>query len=229
MTPTSGDPVPRRDRPDRVVVVVGTATEVGKTWFSCELLRRIRDQGVAVAARKPVQSFAPVAPDAPGPPALTDAEQLADASGEPVANVCPAHRWFPLAMAPPMAAEALGHAAFHAEELLAELHWPRGIALGLIETVGGVRSPLTDDVDSAGLAHLIRPDVAVLVADAGLGTINSVRSSLVAMDPIPTLVFLNRYDMRDDLHVRNRRWLEERDGCTIATSVAASIAWLAAS
>jgi dethiobiotin synthetase len=66
------------DRPARLVVVVGTGTEVGKTWSSCRLLEHARSQRLRVAARKPVQSFDA---DSTEP---TDADRLAAATGEPV-------------------------------------------------------------------------------------------------------------------------------------------------
>lgn len=46
-------------RPQRLIVVVGTRTEVGKTWVTARLLRDLRASGRHVAARKPVQSFDP--------------------------------------------------------------------------------------------------------------------------------------------------------------------------
>jgi len=54
--------------------------------------------------------------------------------------------------------------------------------------------------------------VAVLVADAGLGTIHSVRVAVDSLSPQPVVVVLNRYDGGDGLHVANREWLVERDG-----------------
>ena len=52
----------------------------------------------------------------------------------------------------------------------------------------------------------------MLVADAGLGTINSVRLSVGALaGPRGLVVFLNRFDAADDLHRRNRDWLRTRE------------------
>jgi hypothetical protein len=50
----------------------------------------------------------------------------------------------------------------------------------------------------------------VLVADAGLGTINSVLLSVGVLEGWPLVVVLNRYDTLDDLHRRNRAWLVDR-------------------
>ena len=46
-------------RPERLVFVTGTHTEVGKTWCATRLLRHWRSSGYSVEARKPVQSFDP--------------------------------------------------------------------------------------------------------------------------------------------------------------------------
>jgi dethiobiotin synthetase len=197
-------------RPAFLVVVVGTGTEVGKTWATCRVAEPARSRGVRVAARKPAQSFD--APPSGRPLEPTDADMLAGATSEQPGEVCPGHRWYPLAMAPPMAAEALGRPPLHLEELVGELHWPAGTELGFVETAGGVRSPLAHDADSGGLAHRLAPDLVLLVADAALGTINVTRLSMEALAPLRTVVLLNRYDPHDELHQRNRRWLDERDG-----------------
>lgn len=186
-------------RPDRLVVVLGTGTGVGKTWVAASVLRRLRASGAAVAARKPVQSFAPCDVE-------TDARVLGEAGGEDPDRVCRPHRSYAMAMAPPMAAAFLGVASPTIAQLLAEIDWPPATDVGVLETVGGPRSPLAEDADSAGLAAAVDPDVAVLVAPAGLGAINSVRLCAPAC-PAPLVVFLNRFD-GGDLHDRNRRWLQ---------------------
>jgi dethiobiotin synthetase len=206
-------------RPERVVLVCGTGTDVGKTWVCGRLLRELRDRGVTTAARKPAQSFDADAGGAPlgGP---TDAEVLAVASGEPPHAVCPPARSYRLAMAPPMAAEALGLPAFSVAELVGELRWPETrVGVGVVELAGGVRSPQAADGDAVDVAAALRPDLTLLVADSGLGTLNAVRLSMQALrsvsgggTPLPTFVVLDRFDPGCDLHARNRQWLSERDG-----------------
>jgi dethiobiotin synthetase len=198
-------------RPQRVVVVVGTGTEVGKTWVSARLLTGLREAGVTVAARKPAQSFA-----AGDDPADRDAAVLGMATGEAPEVVCPPHRWYEAAMAPPMAAEVLGRPAFSVAELVGEVAWPAGgaVEVGLIETAGGARSPIACDGDCVALCQALQPDLVLLVADAGLGTINSVRLT-VGVVPEDVIVILNRFDGSNEVHVRNRQWLSERDGLVV--------------
>lgn len=204
-------------RPQRLVVVVGTGTEVGKTWVTSRLLRDLRANGLAVAARKPVQSF-----DQDDP--FTDAHLLADASGESPTDVCPRHRWYPLPMAPPMAAEALARPAFSIEDLVAEIQWPLPAPdVAFVESVGGVRSPMAANGDAIALVELLQPDIVLLVADAGLGTINDVTLSLDAIDQgahvATPVVVLNRFDPADDLHQRNRNWLDAHLEVDVLSSV----------
>ena len=196
----------------KLVVVAGTATEVGKTWVGAALARELRGRGVKVAARKPVQSFEPGA----GP---TDADVLAAATGEDPHDVCPPHRWLGVPMAPPMAADALGLSPVSLADLLGELYWPDSTHVGLLEGVGGPRSPLADDGDTVDLVSGAGADVVVLVADAGLGTINAVRLSAHAFGERPVVTILNRFDDGDDLHRRNRDWLVKEDGLTVVTDV----------
>ena len=188
--------------------MTGTGTEIGKTWVAARVLARLRADGLRVAARKPVQSFA--AADG-----CTDADLLAQATGEEPGEVCPAHRWYERPLAPPMAADVLGRAPFTISDLVDEISWPDDVAVGLVEGVGGPRSPLAADGDTVDLVRALTPSVVVLVAHAGLGAINAVRLSAAALPAC--LVVLNRYDDADDLHVRNRRWLADGCGFDIVT------------
>ncbi|MFV0315428.1 MAG: ATP-dependent dethiobiotin synthetase BioD [Microthrixaceae bacterium] len=192
-----------RDRPC-LVVVVGTHTEVGKTWVSARLIEHLVARGQRVEVRKPLQSFDPTDT---GP---TDAEVLALASGERVADVCPPTGSFEVAMAPPMAAAALGRPVPTTRVLVDGLHW-RSAPVRIVETVGGVRSPMTGDGDSAEVVRALQPDVVVLVADAGLGVIDAVRSAVTNLEPHRPVVFLNRFDPTDALHIANRDWLAKVD------------------
>lgn len=221
-------------RPDQVVLVCGTGTEVGKTWVCTQLLHEIRSRSLQVAARKPAQSFDVDHRGASlgGP---TDAEVLAAASGESSGEVCLPHRSYPRAMAPPMAADALGLPPFTVADLVEELAWPdRRVDVGLVETAGGVRSPQACDGDTIDFVHALRPDLVILVADAGLGTINAVRLSLDALlpavdgldsapapglptRPVPVVVVLDRFEELDEIHRRNLEWLASNGDVEIFT------------
>ena len=204
-------------RPERLVLVCGTATEVGKTWVCTRLLTELRSRGVSVAARKPAQSF-DIDSEGGRLGGPTDAERLGAASGEHPGAVCHSFRSYHRAMAPPMAAEALGLPPFTVADLVGEMVWPSDrVQVGVVETAGGVRSPQASDGDTTDLVTALAPDLVLLVADAGLGTINAVRLSMDALatatDRLPattTAVVLDRYDAHHDIHRRNRAWLGGR-------------------
>lgn len=195
-----------------IIVVAGTGTGIGKTWVTAALATALRRRGIAVAARKPVQSFAPD-DDTP-----TDADELAAATGERPDVVCPRHRWLARAMAPPMAAVALGLAEFTVADLASEItrDAPRE-SIVLVESAGGVRSPLAADGDTVTLVNTLQAALVILVADAALGTINLVRLSTDALAGHRVVVYLNRFDGDSELHEANRAWLVTRDGLEVVT------------
>jgi dethiobiotin synthetase len=208
-SPTAHEPdTVNATRPRTVVFVAGTATDVGKTWWAAALARELRSAGVRVSARKPVQSSEPGA--------ATDADVLAAATGEESEAVCPPSRTLLIPWAPPMAARELGAPPFTIADLAGGIDWPSSADVGLVEGVGGPRSPISDDGDNVDLAHLVAPDLVLLVADAGLGTINAVRLSADAFGNFPVVVALNRY--RDEpLHERNLEHLTTVDGFDVVT------------
>ena len=120
-------------------------------------------------------------------------------------------------MAPPIAAQVLGRPVFTVADLARELRWPEAIEVGLVETAGGVRSPIAADGDAVDLARLIEPDIVLLVGDAGLGTINAVRLSATPFAGGRVVVVLNRFDEDDRVHAHNLAWLRDRDGLDVVT------------
>jgi dethiobiotin synthetase len=205
-----------------LIVVAGTGTEVGKTWVAARLASGLRAQGVAVAARKPAQSFEP-----DDPAETTDAALLGAATGEDPTTVCPSHRWYATAMAPPMAADSLGRPMIRISDLVSEVSgsWgPEPAEVRLVELAGGVWSPHAHDGDGLLLACELDPDLIVLVADAGLGTINSIRPAIATLVRTAAVVtLLNRYDDDIELHRRNRSWLDRYYGIQTLTSVDALV------
>lgn len=201
-----------------LIVIAGTGTEVGKTWVGARLADGLRGRGIRVAARKPAQSF-----DAHDPPEGTDAALLGAATGEDATVVCPPHRWYPTAMAPPMAADSLGRPAIRLADLVAEVSGSWGdepAQVRLVELAGGIWSPHAHDGDGLSLTCELAPDLIVLVADAGLGTINAVRPPTAALArTAPLWILLNRYDEDVELHRRNRDWLVQHHGIETVTSV----------
>jgi dethiobiotin synthetase len=198
-------------RPNRLIFVTGTGTDIGKTWVSVRLLEAARATGRKVAARKPLQSFSPG-------DRTTDAAELGAATGEDARAICLMGLAAP--MAPPMAAAALGVEVPTIAELCDWITRSWGECdLGLVEGAGGLASPLGADGDCADLARLLRPDVVVVVGDPALGVINSIRLTVAALAGLAVVVHLNRFEAADDLHRRNLDWLTGHDGLIVTTGV----------
>ena len=199
------------------IFVAGTGTDVGKTWALTRLITELRARGHEVRARKPAQSFAP------SELGTTDAELIGAACAEAATVVCPAHRWYETPMAPPMAAAVLGRPPFTIADLVREIDVKTA---GFIEGAGGPRSPIAADGDNVDLARALSTGLVVLVADAGLGTINAVELSVTAFHGFEVIVVLNRFDRTNDLHQRNRAWLTEA-GHRVETEIGALAGHLA--
>jgi dethiobiotin synthetase len=202
-------------RPKLLVLVTGTGTDVGKTWVAAEILRRLSALGWTVSARKPAQSYA-------REDVVTDADILAAATGETATEVCPPGRWYPVAMAPPMAAELLGLPTVLLGELEREVGsgWPlMPVDVGLIEGAGGVASPLATNGDIAELARILGTNLVIVVGQAELGAINSLRLCHDVLSPLRVVVYLNRFDKDNELHVRVYDWLTRHDGFVVTTEV----------
>jgi dethiobiotin synthetase len=147
----------------RGLFVTGTDTGVGKTQVSCALLQLWAQAGLRPAAMKPAETGCDPDP--------ADALALREAAGsaDPLDLICPYRLRQPLA--PAVAARREGR------ELSLEriLECARTLAQGdrplLVEGAGGLLVPLTERESFADLAvELGLP--AVIVARAGLGTIN---------------------------------------------------------
>jgi len=215
-------------RPKRVVVVAGTGTEVGKTFVSAAIALEFTTQRRPVVVRKSAQSFEP-------DDTTTDADILGAATSEDAEVICPPHRWYPIPMAPPMAATALGRDPFTVIDLANEVNasWPEGDTaadIGLVETAGGAWSPQASDGLHAGdFADALDADGVLLVADAGLGVINGVRGAIAAFGHARTvIVMLNRFNDNDGLHVANRDWLIHNDHLTVVVDVSEAASALSA-
>jgi dethiobiotin synthetase len=152
--------------------IAGTGTDVGKTYVSAALIRALREANVAVDALKPVVSG--FAPDAP---AGSDPAVLLEALGRPwsAAALEAMSPWrYRAPLSPPLAAAREGARldgaaviAFCRERSAAV---PPGVWL-LVESAGGVMSPLDERLTMLDLAAALRAPV-LLVAGSYLGTIS---------------------------------------------------------
>jgi dethiobiotin synthetase len=156
--------------------ITGTGTDIGKTLVTCALTSQLRAQGQQVLPLKPVASG--VEPDALG---ASDPGQILQSMGRTVSpeGVAASTPWlYKAPLAPNMAAKREG-GRIDFDEIISFCRARIDRAKGpvLIEGVGGVMAPITDDhlvID--WMVALELP--AVLVAGAYLGTISHILSAV---------------------------------------------------
>lgn len=154
------------------LMLLGTDTGVGKTSLARGLLALARRLGKPpLVPYKPVETgvLDPFAPD-------SDGAHLARASGLGLTAAAVRPHSFPVPVSPSVAAEAAG-VALRLEDLVAYGHTLADGRALLVETAGGLLSPLTRHRTSVDLARSFGWPV-VLVARNGLGTINHTALAL---------------------------------------------------
>jgi len=169
------------------VLILGCGTGVGKTRVSSALLRELRAEGLACMGLKPVESGIQPISGLGGPG--SDAHLLA-ASGS-FATAAP-HPFYALAepISPHLAARRAG-TQIHlpsirswlekAEQNVTPHVTPHSATWRVIETAGGVFSPLTSDATNFDLATTLDPAIWVLVASDSLGVLHDLTATLLAM------------------------------------------------
>lgn len=184
----------------RRIVVLGTGTGVGKTHVSVALgrtLGRLQPER-RIALLKPVETgFAPGA--------SSDAKRLAAASrGFPEPEPHPRFGFEP-PISPHLAARRAG-LAIDVRQIVAWVERfesraaPRSEDLIVIETAGGVFSPLSDTATNLELAMALEPATWLLVAPDALGVLHEMTATVTAMTTrarAPDFVVLSTARARD--------------------------------
>lgn len=167
----------KRDR----IVVLGTGTDVGKTYVSCALALALRQLGHSVLGLKPVESGIVEGKEMSG-----DAGNLEKAAG----RGAPPLYALPEPVSPHLAARSAGSQVriesiakwVTQREQLASSS-ASGRRLTLIETAGGAFSPLSTAHTNADLARALDPALWLLVAPDSLGVLHDVQATARALAP----------------------------------------------
>jgi len=156
----------------RDLLVTGTDTGVGKTVIASALVMALRARGVRAIGFKPAETGT-------GPTEVADSEWLARASGEHDMLAVPLLQ-LSEPLAPAVAAERAGFALDpdDVESRVAELR--RAGYTVVVEGAGGVMVPLAWDYTALDLACACDLD-AIVVARAGLGTLNHVAMTVMML------------------------------------------------
>jgi dethiobiotin synthetase len=156
--------------------VAGTDTGIGKTVVTASLVAALRTRGLPAVPLKPVQTG--VQPDAPGD--LDVALQAAGIRADPALRSILNPYAFPMAASPHLAARSAGtRVRLQLLNTACQEVRMRDL-LPVVEGVGGLLVPLNDEDDVLDLAALLALPV-ILVARAGLGTLNHTRLSVAAL------------------------------------------------
>ncbi|MCS6898950.1 MAG: dethiobiotin synthase [Myxococcales bacterium] len=152
-----------------MVIVAGTGTDVGKTFVTCALLTALRRRGARVGAWKPVASGVEGG-------CSPDSDAYATALGAPVAP--PLYAFLP-PVSPHLAARQAG-VTLTIDALAARA---RALAEGhevfLVETAGGLFTPLSEHTTNADLAWALGGRL-LLVAPDRLGVLHDLGAALRA-------------------------------------------------
>jgi len=157
------------------IVLVGTGTSVGKTWLGAALLRELSRRGVACVGLKPIESGVT-------DEAATDAAILGAAGS--LRPGAPPFRFAP-PISPHLAARQAGTSIpldeplryVQSQESGSDGTAPRVV---VIETAGGLFSPLSETLVNWDLARALDPSLWVLVAPDALGVLHDVTATLEA-------------------------------------------------
>ncbi len=190
--------------------VTGTDTGVGKTQASCALLSLLADAGLKPQGFKPYESGCASL----RAPADTMAMREAAGSSLPVDALCP-HR-FRAPVAPGVAARRLGREPDWDVTLAAWERLRQGPVV--VEGAGGLFVPLDSKRDIIDLIATLKLPV-LLVARAGLGTLNHTALSLQALAarriPVRAVLLSRGTPVKDVSERDNRLMLEERHGVPV--------------
>lgn len=156
----------------RDLLITGTDTGVGKTVIAAALVTALRTRGVRAIGFKPAETGVDGDED-------SDSEVLARASGERVALASPLLQ-LREPLAPAVAAERAG-VVLNPDDIESRLEQLRGEGYTVVvEGTGGVMVPLAWDYTALDLAERCDLD-AIVVARAGLGTLNHVALTVLML------------------------------------------------
>lgn len=168
----------------RTVFITSSGTDIGKTFVATALIRQLREKGEDVRALKPVISgFSDAAPEG------SDTALILEALGRAVTppNIDAVSPWrFKAALSPDMAARREG-APLGYGAVLGACREARAVdnpGTLIIEGVGGVMVPLTDDrlvLDWIADLHAEAALDVLLVVGSYLGTISHTLTAVEAL------------------------------------------------
>lgn len=206
----------------RGIFITGTGTDVGKTYVTGLIVKKLKESGVNAAYYKAAMSGNERSKDGnliPG-----DALMVKNVSGitQPLDGMCP--YVYETAVSPHLASRMEGNPVVmevvkRGFEKVCEQY-----DFVTMEGSGGILCPVCFDEKEIWLEDVVRELglSSLIVADAGLGTINSVVLTVEYMRsknlPVKGILF-NRFHPKDRMEEDNRRMCEYRTGLPVLACV----------
>jgi len=163
------------------IFITGTGTDVGKTYVTGLIVKKLRDSGLSAAYYKAAMSGNERAADGSLIPG--DALYVKNISGisQPLAEMCP--YVYETAVSPHLASRIEGNPVVMEEVKKGFAEACRKYDFVTMEGSGGILCPIRFDEKEIWLEDVVRELglSSLIVADAGLGTINSVVLSVEYM------------------------------------------------
>lgn len=202
--------------------ITGTGTDVGKTYVTGLIVKKLREGGKSAAYYKAAMSGNERRPDGTLIPG--DALQVKTMSGiqQPLEEMCP--YIYETAVSPHLAAKFEGNPVEMECVLNSFDHVCSKYDYVTAEGSGGILCPLRFDEQKIQLEDFIkaRSLACLMIADAGLGTINAVVLTAEYMKaheiPVKGIIF-NHYQPGNPLHEDNKRMCETMTGLHVIACV----------
>ena len=197
-------------------LVLGTGTEIGKTFVTALLARTLRQRcpGHPVSALKPIETGLPPSPSGQPAPQSDAALLEAASSDHPLPRPHPLYAFEP-PISPHLAAERAGrdisldaitawtsqHETRLSEQVKPNYATTRHVVSGMaqpvvfVESAGGAFSPLAPGLTNFDLVAALEPDLLLLVAPDALGVLHDLSvcaATMSARGRAPDLVVLSQ-------------------------------------
>lgn len=202
--------------------IIGTGTDVGKTYVSGVLLRQLLQSGRRAAYYKPVMSGNPL--DKDGQILPLDPLRVKAISGTKQEISTMAGYVYQASLSPHLAARFEGPIPNLDTITAGVLRLDHQADLVLIEGCGGIICPIIFESNRLMQSDIIKHLSAktILVADAGLGTINAtvLTTAFLKNQGINVRgIILNRYQAESALHQDNRVMIETLSGVPVIATL----------
>ena len=202
--------------------ITGTGTGVGETYVTGLIVKKLREGGKSAAYYKAAMSGNDRRPDGSLIPG--DALQVKTMSGieQPLEEMCP--YIYETAVSPHLAAKSEGNPVEMDRVLKNFDQVCDRYEYVTAEGSGGILCPLRFDEQKIQLEDFIkaRSLACLMIADAGLGTINAVVLTAEYMNarkiPVKGIIF-NHYEPGNPLHEDNKQMCETMTGLKVVACV----------